>query len=111
MKTPVGFLFSGVRSGIKPNRRDLALVFSETPCTAVGCFTANKAKAAPILHAQSRLPSSKIHAVIINSGNANALTGPVGVEDVQSVCAAAAKALQIPVDSVVSASTGVIGQR
>ncbi len=111
MKTPVGFLFSGVRAGIKPNRRDLALVFSETPCAAVGCFTANKAKAAPVLDAQSRLPSSKIHAVIINSGNANALTGPVGVQDVQSVCAAAAKALQIPADGVVSASTGVIGQR
>ncbi len=111
MKTPVGFLFSGVRAGIKPNRRDLALVFSETPCAAVGCFTANKAKAAPILDAQSRLPSSKIHAVIINSGNANALTGPVGVQDVQSVCTAAAKALQIPADGIVSASTGVIGQR
>src|SRR6266849_8338619 len=110
MKAPAGFRFSGVHAGIKPNRRDLALVFSDRPCSAAGCFTTNKSKAAPVLDAEPRLPSDKVRAVIINSGNANALTGPAGLQDVKSVLEAAGRALGIPGDAVVSASTGVIGQ-
>src|SRR6266851_4036200 len=110
MKAPAGFRFSGVHAGIKPNRRDLALVFSDRPCSAAGCFTTNKSKAAPVLDAEPRLPSDKVRAVIINSGNANALTGPAGLQDVKSVLDATGRALGIPGDAVVSASTGVIGQ-
>ena len=85
MKAPAGFRFSGVHAGIKPNRRDLALVFSDRPCSSAGCFTTNRSKAAPVLDAERRLPSDRVRAVIINSGNANALTGPAGLQDVKSV--------------------------
>src|SRR6185437_8693925 len=74
-------------------------------------FTQNLAKAAPVIDAEKRLPSDGIRAVVINSGNANALTGPEGLEDVKNVCEAVGKALELPANAVVSASTGVIGHR
>jgi acetylglutamate kinase len=111
LKLPKGFLWAGIQAGIKPNRKDLALVYSEAACSAAGCFTQNLAKAAPVLDAEKRLPAEQIRAVVINSGNANALTGPEGLEDVKTVCEAAAKQLRIPVSAVLTASTGVIGVR
>ncbi len=110
MKTARGFLFSGLHSGIKPNKKDLALVFSKTPCAGAACQTINRAKAAPVIDAESRVPSAAIHAVLINSGNANALTGAQGIKDVQLVTAEAAKALGVE-GGVLMASTGVIGVR
>ena len=109
MKVPIGFTFSGVAAGIKPQKPDLALVFSAAPCSAAGVFTVNKAKAAPVVDAEARLPASGVHAVVINSGNANALTGASGGEAVQAVHAAIACALGLPASAVFSASTGVIG--
>jgi len=111
LKTPKGFLWAGMQAGIKPNRKDLALVFSEAPCSAAGCFTQNLAKAAPVIDAERRLPAEGVRAVVINSGNANALTGPEGLEDVTTVCEAVAAAIKAPAASVLSASTGVIGVR
>jgi acetylglutamate kinase len=111
MKTPRGFAYAGVNAGIKNVRKDMALVFSEVPCTAAGCFTINKAKAAPVRDAEVRLPSRSIRAIVVNSGNANALTGPEGEADVREVHKAAAQALGIEADQVLSASTGVIGVR
>ncbi|MBL8951490.1 MAG: bifunctional glutamate N-acetyltransferase/amino-acid acetyltransferase ArgJ [Myxococcaceae bacterium] len=108
MNVAKGFLFAGVHAGIKPQRKDLALVFSPTPCSAAACQTVNKAKAAPVIDAERRLPAAGIHAVLINSGNANALTGPAGVEDVAAVTAATAKQLGLE-GGVLMASTGVIG--
>ncbi|MBX5482830.1 MAG: bifunctional glutamate N-acetyltransferase/amino-acid acetyltransferase ArgJ [Myxococcaceae bacterium] len=111
MKTPNGFSFSGVAAGIKPHRKDLALVVSDVPCAAAGCFTVNRACAAPVRDARARLPREDIRAVVINSGNANALTGPLGLEDVQTVHQAVGAALGIDPSLIVSASTGVIGMR
>ena len=111
MKVPNGFQFAGVSAGIKPNRKDLALVYSVAPCSAAACLTQNKARAAPILDVEQRLPASGARAVVINSGNANALTGPEGLVDVKTVCEAVARALDVPAQSVLSASTGVIGHR
>ncbi len=111
MKTPRGFRFAGVNAGIKPQRKDVALVFSETPCAGAGCFTVNKAKAAPVRDAEARLPANGLHAVILNAGNANALTGQEGAADVVTVRDAAAAALKVPSTGVVTASTGVIGVR
>lgn len=111
MKTPQGFSFAGLNAGIKPARKDLALVFSDTPCAAAGCFTANKAKAAPVLDAEPRLPAPAARAVIINSGNANALTGPDGLKDVNDIKEATSRALGVPAESILTASTGVIGVR
>jgi acetylglutamate kinase len=111
VKAPLGFKFSGLHAGIKPSRKDLALVTSDTPCAAAACFTVNKACAAPILEARDRLPCDDLQAIVINSGNANALTGQAGVEDVRRVLEALAAELKLPVRSTVAASTGVIGVR
>ncbi|QRK06834.1 bifunctional glutamate N-acetyltransferase/amino-acid acetyltransferase ArgJ [Archangium violaceum] len=109
MKVPLGFSFAGIHAGIKPQRKDVALVYSDTPCSAAGCFTANKARAAPVQDAQDRLPASGIQAVVVNSGNANALTGPAGLEAVRTVREEMGRVLSIPPSAVLAASTGVIG--
>ncbi len=106
-----GFTFSGLHCGIKPFKKDLALVVSDRPCTAAATLTINAVKAAPIIDCQRRLPATGMRAVLINSGNANALTGPEGVLDVSELCAATAKVLEVGPESVLMASTGVIGQR
>ncbi len=106
-----GFLFAGLHCGIKPFKKDLALVFSESPCSAAAVLTVNKARAAPIVDCARRLPAQGLRAVLINSGNANALTGPEGLGDVSELCAATARVLEVDPSSVVMASTGVIGQR
>lgn len=111
MKVPAGFSFSGIHAGIKAFRKDLALVYSDTPCAAAGCFTANKAKAAPVRDAERRLPAQGIQAVIINSGHANALTGEAGMEDVRTVASELGQTLGVPASGVLMASTGVIGHR
>jgi acetylglutamate kinase len=111
VRTPRGFSYSGVHCGLKAARKDLALVYSDTPCVAAGCFTVNAARAAPVRDAAARLPSSNIRAIVANSGNANALVGPDGERDVREVCAAVARALDVSPDSVLAASTGVIGVR
>ena len=111
MKTPKGFTYAGLNVGIKVTRKDMALVVSEVPCVAAGCFTVNKSKAAPVVDAEARLPGRGISAIVINSGNANALTGPEGTADVGRVHQAFAKALGTKKNSILSASTGVIGVR
>jgi acetylglutamate kinase len=108
---PRGFRYAGANAGIKAARKDLALVVSDVPCVAAGSFTVNKARAAPVEDAARRLPADGIRAVVVNSGNANALTGPEGEADVRRVHQAFAAALGIAPESVVSASTGVIGVR
>ena len=109
MKLPIGFRFAGTASGIKPMRPDLALFVSDTDATCAGAFTINLAKAAPVVDAERRLPADKMRAIVVNSGNANALTGPAGAEAVTAILEAAAKALNVSVSQIVSASTGVIG--
>jgi acetylglutamate kinase len=109
MKTPRGFSYAGINCGIKAVRKDMALVFSEAPCAAAGCFTVNKSRAAPVDDAAARLPSTRVRAIVVNSGNANALTGPQGHKDVREVCAAVGAALGIDGEAVLAASTGVIG--
>ncbi|HSP78264.1 MAG TPA: bifunctional glutamate N-acetyltransferase/amino-acid acetyltransferase ArgJ [Myxococcaceae bacterium] len=111
MKVPLGFSFAGLHAGIKPQRKDVALVYSDTPCSAAGCFTANKARAAPVQDAAPRLPASGIQAILLNSGNANALTGPAGLEDVRTLLDETARTLSLSPSAVLSASTGVIGHK
>jgi acetylglutamate kinase len=111
VKTPRGFSYAGINCGIKAARKDLALVFSDVPCAAAGCFTVNAARAAPVRHAAARLPTAGLRAIVANSGNANALVGPDGESDVVAVCSAMAQALGVHPDAVVCASTGIIGVR
>ncbi len=106
-----GFTFAGLHAGIKPFKKDLALIVSEKPCAAAAALTINAAKAAPVLDCARRLPASGIRAVLVNSGNANALTGSEGLLDVTELCEATGKVLEISGELVLMASTGVIGQR
>ncbi|MCK6589478.1 MAG: bifunctional glutamate N-acetyltransferase/amino-acid acetyltransferase ArgJ, partial [Polyangiaceae bacterium] len=111
MKMPKGFRYAGIHAGIKPVRRDLALIVSDAPAAAAGCFTQNKAQAAPVIDAEARLPKTGLRAVVVNSGNANALTGNPGLLDARALMRGVAEALGVKADDVVSASTGVIGVR
>ena len=111
MQVPLGFTFAGAHAGLKPVRRDVALIASDTPAAAAGCFTTNLAAAAPILDARPRVPAAGIRAVVVNSGNANAMTGPAGVADVAAIRAAFGAALGVSADAILTASTGVIGAR
>jgi glutamate N-acetyltransferase/amino-acid N-acetyltransferase len=106
-----GFYAAGIHCGIKRSKKDLALIYSKLPCTGAGTFTLNKVKAAPLMVSQSLLAQSDfVHAVVINSGNANACTGEKGLEDVSTTQILAASFLGISPDHVVVSSTGVIGQ-
>ncbi len=109
MKIPLGFSFAGVASGIKVKRPDLALVLSELPAVAAGCFTQSKSRAACVDWNATRLPRTDARAIVANSGNANCLSGDEGVVANQRMAASVAEALGIPVDAVLTCSTGVIG--
>ncbi len=111
MKLPRGFRWSGVACGIKPHRPDLALVVSDVDAACAGAFTVNRAKAAPVVDAEQRLPAEKMRAIVVNSGNANALTGDEGLQAVSIVIREVAKTMKIEPAQVVSASTGVIGMK
>lgn len=108
-----GFEASGAEAGIKyKNRMDMALVYSTTPCVSAGTFTSNLVKAAPVIWDKELVESGRdARAVVINAGIANACTGKPGMEICEKTSAAAAKALDIPADSVLVASTGVIGMQ
>ena len=108
-----GFEAAGVEAGIKyKNRMDMALVYSEVPCKAAGTFTTNVVKAAPVKGDQKIVYESGIaQAVIINAGVANACTGAEGYGYCLDTAKAAGKAFGIPEESVLVASTGVIGMQ
>jgi len=106
-----GFLASGISAGIKKNGKpDLALVFNKTPCTVAGLFTKNRFCAAPLLLCKKHLKKGGGQAIIVNSGNANAFTGPQGLRDAEAMASSTARALAINKSSVYVASTGVIGE-
>ncbi|TAG09671.1 MAG: bifunctional glutamate N-acetyltransferase/amino-acid acetyltransferase ArgJ [Verrucomicrobia bacterium] len=107
-----GFLASAVSCGIKnptSDRLDLALIFSEDPCTSAGTFTTNRVKAAPVRVSQSNLRKGDVRAIIANSGNANACTGLQGIRDAHAMCDGVAKPLGLKRTEIAVASTGVIG--
>lgn len=107
---PQGFKAGGLACGIKKNKSsDLAIVYSEVPAVAAGIFTTNRVQAAPVILSKEYLEKGKAQAIIANSGNANACLGAIGMEAARRMTAAAGKALGIPADSVLVASTGVIG--
>lgn len=111
MKLPRGFKWGGVACGIKPHRPDLAIVVSDADAACAGAFTVNRAKAAPVVDAENRLPAERMRAIVVNSGNANALTGAEGLQAVSIVVGEAARLLRVDAAQVVSASTGVIGMK
>ncbi|MCS7251229.1 MAG: bifunctional glutamate N-acetyltransferase/amino-acid acetyltransferase ArgJ [Anaerolineae bacterium] len=109
---PRGFRATGVACGIKGSGAlDLALVASDHPCTAAAVFTTNQIQAASIRYNQTMLARRRagFRAVVINSGNANACTGPKGLLDVYNVTELAGSLLGFPPDTILMMSTGVIG--
>ena len=106
-----GFRAAGIAAGIKKNQaKDLALIYSEVPSVAAGVFTTNRVKAAPVLISRARIKSGKARAVLVNSGSANACTGKKGLADGQRLSRLIASSLNITPESVLLASTGVIGK-
>ncbi|MBK7961182.1 MAG: bifunctional glutamate N-acetyltransferase/amino-acid acetyltransferase ArgJ [Bdellovibrionales bacterium] len=106
---PMGFLASGINSGVRRYRPDVGLIISEIEAVAAGVFTLNECKAAPVVYCQNILPSTRIRALVTNSGQANAATGSLGVENNLKMVNRVAQELGVAQNQVLVASTGVIG--
>lgn len=117
--SPKGFRAAGVAAGLKPSgARDVALVVNDGPeFAAAGVFTSNRVKAAPVLWSQQVLRAGHVRAVVINSGNANACTGPPGFQDTHATAERVAELLTaagpqpVGAGDVAVCSTGLIGER
>jgi glutamate N-acetyltransferase/amino-acid N-acetyltransferase len=116
---PLGFSAAGVFCDIKRlgtgkgsnkgQKRDLGLIVSEVPATVAGMFTTNQVCAAPVKVYRDRVRTGMAQAIVVNSGNANACTGPRGLKDAFTMTALAAAALRLPASRVLVGSTGRIG--
>lgn len=107
-----GFMAAGVYAGIKKKKKDMALVYSTVPAVGAGTFTTNVVKAAPVKwDIKITKESEFVQAVVLNSGVANACTGAEGDLNNELMAKAVAEALNIPISSVYTASTGVIGKQ
>jgi glutamate N-acetyltransferase/amino-acid N-acetyltransferase len=112
---PAGFRAAATAAGIRgdgdADRVDIALIVSDRPCTAAGVFTRNIVKAAPVVISQLTLRRrAPIRAVVVNSGNANACTGPQGFRDALRTATTAADCCDADPSEVLVCSTGVIGR-
>lgn len=109
---PKGIKAAGVKCGIRFNKKDLALIYSEKVADAWGTFTTNKFKAAPLVVTEKNLSLSggKLQAVLINSGIANACTGEKGLKDAWEMADYVSQGLKINKEYVAVTSTGKIGE-
>ncbi len=109
--TPQGFLASGVAAGLKTGgAKDVALVVNTGPISpAAGVFTANRVQAAPVRWSRQVLAGGDVRTVVLNSGGANACTGPRGFQDTHRTAEAAAAATRVSASQVAVCSTGLIG--
>jgi glutamate N-acetyltransferase / amino-acid N-acetyltransferase len=110
---PLGFRAAGVTAGLKPSRaRDVAVVINDGPSRAAAAvFTANRVKAAPVLWSQQVVSGGRVRAVLLNSGGANACTGPLGFQDTHASAERLAAALADSAGEIAVCSTGLIGER
>ncbi|OCQ96731.1 arginine biosynthesis protein ArgJ [Limnothrix sp. PR1529] len=110
---PKGYKAAGITAGLKPSGApDLALIYSEVEAIAAGIFTTSQVRAACVDYCRDRLqakPSAR--AILVNAGQANAATGAAGAADAEECAQLLAKELDIDPNTVLLASTGVIGQR
>ena len=109
---PKGFIAGGLHCGVKNNnteKKDLAMIYSEVPCTAAAVYTQNKVYGAPITVTKKNIADGMAQAMVCNSGNANTCNAD-GVEKAQMMCDLTAKALNLKPEDIIVASTGVIGQ-
>lgn len=107
-----GFEATGIYAGIKKKRNDMALVYTKTSAKVAGVFTTNMVKASPVRWCMNLVKTSETaHAVVLNSGIANACTGSVGDENNEKMAKAMADELSINIEQVLTCSTGVIGKQ
>ena len=109
---PRGFSFAGIACGVKTDGKpDLALIFSDAPAVAAAVFTQNRYAAAPVQYDRILLEANAeaVHAIIINSGNANAVTGPAGLATARRMAEAVEQIFGLAPWSTLVMSTGVIG--
>lgn len=110
---PAGFSAAGIACGLKQSGKpDMALISSDRPCACAATFTTNVFAAAPVIFDRDLLARTRgngIRAVVINAGNANAVTGEQGLRDAAEMARATETALNLPADSAFVMSTGVIG--
>ena len=111
--SPLGFRAAGVAAGIKESGSpDVAVVVNDGPSSAAaGVFTSNRVKAAPVLWSRQVLAGGSVRAVVLNSGGANACTGPAGFQDTHRTAEHLAAVLGIGAGEVAVCSTGLIGER
>ncbi|MFZ0049880.1 MAG: bifunctional glutamate N-acetyltransferase/amino-acid acetyltransferase ArgJ [Streptosporangiaceae bacterium] len=111
--SPLGFRAAGVAAGIKESGLpDVAVVINDGPsAAAAGVFTSNRVKAAPVLWSQQVLAGGAVRAVALNSGGANACTGPAGFRDTHRTAEHLAGLLQAGAGEIAVCSTGLIGDR
>ncbi|KKM03820.1 hypothetical protein LCGC14_1770580 [marine sediment metagenome] len=108
--SPKGYYATGSHIGIKEKKKDLAIISSSVPTKAVGVFTTNIVKAAPVLWNQKLIRNNNLaQAIVVNSGNANACTGEIGLQHAELMANELAICLGLRKDQVFVASTGVIG--
>ncbi|MHC5374944.1 bifunctional glutamate N-acetyltransferase/amino-acid acetyltransferase ArgJ [Enterococcus sp. LJL120] len=107
---PLGFYADGQHCGLKKEKKDIGWFYSEVPAAVAGVFTTNKVQAAPIKWDKEIVKNGKVQAVVVNSGNANACTGPAGHVAVKKMAEKVAEKLAIPTEFVAVSSTGIIGQ-
>lgn len=107
---PRGFKAAGIKCGLKKNKKDLALLYSEVPARALALFTTNRIQAAPLKITREHLRGGQAQAIIINSGNANACTGRKGLDDARLMTERTAQGLKIKAKDILVASTGIIGR-
>lgn len=108
--TPRGFKAAGTKCGLKKDKKDLALLYSEVPAQALALLTTNRIQAAPLKITREHLRDGRAQAIIINSGNANACTGKKGLEAARLMTEQTARHLKIKEEDVLVASTGIIGR-
>ncbi|MCB0196926.1 MAG: bifunctional ornithine acetyltransferase/N-acetylglutamate synthase, partial [Anaerolineae bacterium] len=109
-----GFRAVGVTCGLKDSGNpDLALVLADQPCAAAAVFTTNSFKAAPVVYDMALMDRAarSLRGVVINAGNANAVTGEQGMRDAEQMARLAESSCGLPADTVFVMSTGVIGEK
>jgi len=109
---PKGFLAAGVQCGIKKSgKSDLGLLVCPAGANAAAVFTTNKVVSAAVQVCKKHTRSSRIYAVVVNSGNANTCTGRMGIKNAITMCSKTARQLQIENRNILVASTGIIGKQ
>jgi glutamate N-acetyltransferase / amino-acid N-acetyltransferase len=112
LHVPAGYLFASAEAGLRKHGAgpDLALMYSTVPAQAAAVFTTNRVQAAPVLLSKQRIRKSPVaQAILVNAGNANCATGPEGMAAARATTNVASGLLNIPLNSTLVASTGVIG--